>query len=499
MNISKLFLAAAKKYPNKIAIFEKEKSISFAQLEKEVKNTAAYFNQKGILKGDRVLVFVPMGIDLYRIVLALFYLGATAVFLDEWVSKKRMEICCKNADCKGFIGIFKARVLSFFSKELRKIPVKLSLKKVNRNQNIPIAEVEENASALITFTTGSTGKPKAANRSHAFLKAQFEVLIEEINPEPNDIDMPILPIVLFVNLGIGCSSVIAQFKSKKPIKNQIEKIANQIQKHQVTRIVASPFLIKKLAEHSIENKIKFPRLKKIFTGGAPVFPSEAKLYLQAFPDAVSKIVYGSTEAEPISSIEAKSLIKRSIRLLEGLPVGKIFYKTQLKIIPISEKAIPELSDKEFKNLELKTGKMGEIIVAGNHVLKSYFRNEKAFEENKIKVGKTIWHRTGDSGFVEKENLFLTGRCKQIIETKKDFISPFIIENQLQNLKGIDLGTVLEINEKIVLVLETSQKANDLKPQLKNVIFDEIKTVKKIPRDLRHNSKIDYPALKQMIK
>lgn len=82
-NIMDYFYIAAKKYPNRIAIIEKNKEISFSKLEKEVEITVSYFQSKGIKKGDRVLIFVPMSIDLYRIVMALFSIGAIAVFLDE--------------------------------------------------------------------------------------------------------------------------------------------------------------------------------------------------------------------------------------------------------------------------------------------------------------------------------------------------------------------------------------------------------------------------------
>src|ERR1700747_541143 len=94
-NIVELFFTAAQKHPERIAIIYKNREITFNELAEQVKNTACYFRNEGIEKGDRVLVFVPMNIDLYRIVLALFSIGATAVFLDEWVNKKRMEECCK--------------------------------------------------------------------------------------------------------------------------------------------------------------------------------------------------------------------------------------------------------------------------------------------------------------------------------------------------------------------------------------------------------------------
>jgi len=176
-NIVEIFLHAAEKYPDRLAVVDKEQSITYAELKIQVEKTAAYFHQKGVQTGDRILVFVPMSVDLYRTVLAIFYLGATAVFLDEWVNKKRLELCCRIADCRGFVGGLKARIFALFSKELRRIPIKLSLTKCSQT-SIPVKAMNPDDAALITFTTGSTGTPKAARRTHEFLKAQFDALLE---------------------------------------------------------------------------------------------------------------------------------------------------------------------------------------------------------------------------------------------------------------------------------------------------------------------------------
>jgi len=497
MNIVNLFIEAAKEYPHNKAIIEKNKFISYQSLAEEVQKTALYFTDQGIKKGDRVLVFVPMGIDLYRIVLALFYIGATAVFLDEWVGKKRLEQCCRLADCKGFIGVLKARIFSWFSKELRQIPIKLSLKNMKSGNLIPM-ELEQETPALITFTTGSTGTPKAALRSHGFLKEQFDALLNEIEPNENDIDMPVLPIVLFVNLGVGCTSVIADFKMTKVESLDASKIISQISSEKVNRITASPFFVKKLAKETSKENLDFPSLKKIFTGGAPVFPNEAKMYENAFPNAKSTIVYGSTEAEPISSILTDQLIEKETQLELGLPVGETYSRVELKIIGITENGIVLNDSSELSDLELSNGSVGEIIVAGHHVLKTYFNNEEAFRENKIVVGDTIWHRTGDSGYLKDNELYLTGRCKQLIWRKGQFISPFIMENKLANLEGVSSGTVMDFKNKIILVVESVMTQANLKEILNEFNYDELKILKKIPKDPRHNSKIDYEKLKTFL-
>lgn len=505
-NIAELFFTAAQKHPERIAIIYINREITFNELAEQVKNTACYFRNKGIEKGDRVLVFVPMSIDLYRIVLALFSIGATAVFVDEWVNKKRMEECCKVARCKAFIGIFKARLLSLFSYELRKIPITLGTKypgALSGNQQGFKADVTGADTALITFTTGSTGIPKAAKRTHDFLLKQFEALNDKLDPRDSDIDMPVLPVVLLMNLGNGTTSLISDFKANKPEAMKPPEIIAQISRYHVNRMIASPFFVRKLSEYMIRSKICLPGMRKIFTGGAPVFPHEAEIYQQAFPDADIEVVYGSTEAEPISSVKIKELIREKNNLLKaGLKVGTVYKNAEVKIIRITDDVVSVESEEDLDTLP--SDSIGEIIVSGAHVLREYINNEEAVRRNKIFIHHTCWHRTGDSGYIDESGmLYLTGRCNTLIEEKGAIIAPFIYENYFQSLPGVSMGTVLKIGSDIICIIELNAKdqierVSDAIKML-DLKFAEIKFVKKIPRDLRHHSKIGYSLLRKMFE
>jgi acyl-CoA synthetase (AMP-forming)/AMP-acid ligase II len=504
-NVIEYLHVNARKFPTKVAIQHKGHFITYANLEDEVFQTAAYFQSKGIKAGDRVLVFVPMSIDLYRIVLALFKIGATAVFLDEWVNKERMELCCRIAECRAFIGIWKARLLSFFSKDLRKIPIKLgiSYEKVPINHS-GFHQTDPDDTALITFTTGSTGTPKAAKRTHAFLLEQFNALIEEIYLTPNAVDLSMLPIFVLCNLGIGSTTIIPDFKATKPDSLSPEQLLNLISLHKINRISASPFVIKKLAEYVIKTKANTNELKNIFTGGAPVFPKEAQLYARAFPNSRVEILYGSTEAEPISKINIKTLLKQKTDLLkDGLNVGKPTYLIKVKIITIKDEIMKCRTPEDMNLLEVSNLEIGEIAVSGDHVLKEYYNNEEALMRNKIFAGDEVWHRTGDSGYVGNDgSLYLTGRCNQLIWKNDQLIAPFLYENFLQTIVGVEIGTILHLKDKLLIVLELSEKADQkrIEKEIKNstMVHDEIRFIDKIPRDQRHNSKIDYPTLEKQL-
>src|SRR3989339_416747 len=104
-NIVELVVENSCKHPSKIAISHNHRSITYKNLIEETKSIGLYLKEKGINKGDKVLIFVPMSIELYKIILAIFYIGATAIFLDAWSSKKRLEQAVNLSDCKAFIAI----------------------------------------------------------------------------------------------------------------------------------------------------------------------------------------------------------------------------------------------------------------------------------------------------------------------------------------------------------------------------------------------------------
>ncbi|MBL56492.1 MAG: AMP-dependent synthetase [Flavobacteriales bacterium] len=494
-NIIDLFINASQSYPSNVAIIEKEHKIDYQTLEKQVRQTAMMLKEKGVNKGDRVLIFIPMSIHLYRIVLAVFYVGAIAVFLDEWVSKSRMEICCKIAKCKAFVSDRKIRVLSFFSKELRKIPVKIGTHLMTEQDVLKSPEHMnlKNDTALITFTTGSTGIPKAANRTHGFLREQFKALSKEIDPKSSDIDMPLLPIVLLCNLAVGATSLIVSFNSRKLTEMKSKRIVKQIFENKVNRITASPFFFDHISRYLISTKITLPRIEKIFTGGAPVFPNQVKRYKNAFLNSSINIAYGSTEAEPISLINGTELVSCEEEILKkGLCVGNLYSEIELKIIRIVDDII-ETKDDNLTEIELEKGDVGEIVVAGNHVLKSYINNDKAFRRNKILTENKVWHRTGDSGRMEGQKLYLFGRCSQLIKDHNSYLSPFVYEYMIRTYLGFSCGTLLEIDGQIILVIEGDAHS---KKEIPNELIkhDSVIYVRNIPRDPRHYSKIDYPKL-----
>ena len=160
------------------------------------------------------------------------------------------------------------------------------------------------------------------------------------------------------------------------------------------------------------------------------------------------------------------------------------------------------TQEEWDALRIKDGEIGEICVAGPHVLREYYHNPQAERENKIHVGDAVYHRTGDAGRQDGSGmLYLCGRTSTLFrDASGELVCPMILESLLKTLHGIRAGTILRTDSGVVACLETDLPEADAEKLLRenSVPFDRLVRLDHIPRDPRHNSKLDYGALRRLV-
>src|SRR5258708_37424230 len=114
--------------PQAVAIIEarfgSDRAITFAELELYSRQIASLLCNAGIKGGDSVLVFQQMSVDLYAVLLALFRLGAIAMFLDPSAGREHIEHCCGVQSPRALIASPKAHLLRLISGPLLRIPLK---------------------------------------------------------------------------------------------------------------------------------------------------------------------------------------------------------------------------------------------------------------------------------------------------------------------------------------------------------------------------------------
>jgi olefin beta-lactone synthetase len=489
MNLCHILIEQAEKHPARIAIAHQGASLTFSELLDAVRSKADELHRAGLNQGDRALIFVPMSIALYVHLLAVLYVGAVAAFADPWMPRKSLLAACDKLQPQAFIGILKSHLLRLASRAVRRARIKRIVDEGSfrhtTSAQIPIAPVESDHPALITFTTGSTGTPKAALRSHGFLLEQHRILSKHISTREGDADLTLLPIFVLHNLGLGATSVLPNDVSRV---GEIEttEIARLRSNYSIRTCTGSPAFFKRCA-----GAFAGAEPVSLHIGGAPCYPDDIRKISELCPNADITVVYGSTEAEPISEINACHML--AIDSGTYLPAGRPVNEIELRIIEIVDEPIKTDS---IDRLTLPAGQIGEICVTGRHVLSAYFNSDDAFKANKIVVGDTVWHRTGDAGSVDANGvLWLAGRVQHRIERNGTTYFVLPAERALRRIDGVRDGTIALHEGKVVAVISASREVGLTEVHTVLPYVDRIVAFNALPYDPRHNAKIDHAAIK----
>jgi acyl-CoA synthetase (AMP-forming)/AMP-acid ligase II len=459
-----------------------------------------------------------MSAELYVVLLGVFRLGAVAMFLDPSAGREHIEQCCALQPPRALIASPKAHLLSLVSGALRRVPHKMVIGQWLPG-TIPLSRAwhhealvsdepcNADTPALLTFTSGSTGQPKAAVRTHGFLLTQHRILEKHLQLVPGEVDLTTLPIFLLANLASGVTSVIPDADLWRPGSIAPALVLDQIRRLAVTRSAASPAFFERLLRGDGATDA-LAGLRKVYIGGAPVFPRLLRRLQQAAPQARTEAVYGSTEAEPIAHIAARDITDADQAAMlrgRGLLVGPAVPEIRLAVLCDQWGApLGVLNDSEFAALRQPVDAAGEIVVTGEHVLKGYL-NGRGNEETKFKVADTIWHRTGDAGSIDaRGRLWLLGRCSARISDEHSALYPFSVECVAQEQAGIRRAAFIAVHRKRVLAIEldghlAGNPEASLRESLAWAHLADIRVFLSLPVDRRHKAKIDYPALRRLLE
>lgn len=521
MNLVTLLQQQARTRPDAAALIEgrgrARRVTTFADLERRSQNAAARLRAAGLRPGQPVLIFQPMSAGLYVALVAVFRLGAVAMFLDPSAGRAHLARCCTLSPPVALLASPRALWLRLISPSLRRIPrhfrlggwapwappLEISIPSVAQT----IVDVDSSAPALLTFTSGSTGEPKAAMRSHGFLIAQYQALAESLALAPGQIDLATLPIFVLANLAAGVTSVIPAADLRRPGAIKAEPVVEQLRAEGATRSAASPaFYERLLAEVGDEPRALAP-LSGIYTGGAPVFPRLLeRLSVSVASGGRAVAVYGSTEAEPIAHIawdEISPADREAMRAGKGLLAGPSVPQIELRIVPDRwGTVLGPWSGAEFAHQWLPAGVGGEIVVSGDHVLPGYLGG-RGDAETKFSVDDRRWHRTGDAGWLDAQGrLWLLGRCAARIEDRRGVLYPFAAECAAQEVHGVRRAALLAVGKERWLAIEAVPGGQPDPSALASITqasdIDRTVVVRAIPVDARHNAKVDYPALRRLL-
>jgi acyl-CoA synthetase (AMP-forming)/AMP-acid ligase II len=437
---------------------------SYAQLEERASWLAARWRAQGIGRGDRVLLAMRLDADLYASLAALWMLGAVAVFPEPALGLRGVRHAVRSVSPKGCVlnGVY--RLLPWLAGEVRRIPIRLDLS-AGVARLADFIDVDPDAHALISFTSGTSGLPKAIARSHGFLVAQDAALAPLLASPEHHVDLVCFPVFVVSSLGRGDTSVLPDWRIGRP--GTLDPVAASLRcaRTEVDRMLLSPAVAERFCSTPMPS-----RVSQVFVGGGPVFPDlvERIIGWTGRPEVVS--VYGSTEAEPIAHLHTRpgDVEERG----EGLFAGQPVEATSVRIVN------------------------DEILVAGGHVVASYLDASRNLGIKVTNDDGTVWHRTGDGGRLNDRGLWLLGR----LDGRVGGLWPFEVEAAARRWSGVSRAALLPLNEEPVLVVEGDcGRIADWTASFAELGGGRGVHGGRIPVDRRHGSKIDLVALHAMMR
>ncbi len=517
INFTRLIYDACQRHPERLALaitqvqegeLRSQEHCSYKQLAERIGSVVAGFQRLGLQSGDRVLVLMRVQIDLYVLVIALMALGAIPVLIDRGMSRKRMMSALRSSKAQWLIGTLD------IVRHWWKIPALWSLRRfaidgktlgVGR-MDVPVSakwsipkEFAGDAHGLISFTSGSTGAPKGADRTHSSLLAQHHALRAHWPDVDEDRDSTCFPVMVLHQLCCGISTILPAMDLSRPAFCVPELLYHQFESERISRFSAAPACLQTLVEWASNQHVQFRSIRALAIGGSTISVRLAEKLLLVFPEAAITCVYGSTEAEPIASIALADFLEHA-QEDRGYLLG---YPAACAELCISAAGANFDDEQDLLNARCPVGGEGEIWVKGPHVLKAYVDQPEATRLSKI-ISKDghVWHRTGDVGFMDHHHrLWMVGRYWDRLQWQDQVVWPFVVEKQIDLLDGVRRSALVAVGADWVLALECQ---NGIPDSVRDVLIamqlpvPVILVAMTIPVDGRHQSKIDRESLKQIL-
>jgi long-chain acyl-CoA synthetase len=404
-SIVQAFRASVASYPDTTALVCGERRLSYADLGRAVSGLSRRLRELCI-EGGRVAIVMPTSIEAVVAVLAVLSAGAQAALINPFFTPAELEVvlgeaepsvavCGPEASSKlhalgARCGL--ANILSFGEGDGG---LQLDRWLVPTEPNaLDVAEPAPDARALLIFTGGTTGEPKAVEHSH---RALFVSVLQHCSvwPVARGKERFLSAAPIFHVWGLAYSTFVPLYSGGTLViipKFDPEQVLYALEAEKITIFAGGPAPVYLALSHSSRYAAtNFSSLKYSLSGGAPC-PEELCRYWQEHTGAPLLEGWGMSEAAPLC-LNPPGASKQ-------LSVGRAVPETQVQVV-----------DLETGTRVLAAGQPGEVRVRGPQLMLGY-RSRSAATQEVLRDG---WLYTGDIGYLDADaHLFLVDRKKDMI-------------------------------------------------------------------------------------
>jgi long-chain acyl-CoA synthetase len=449
MRVEEFLRSSARLHGHKLALAAGGRRLSYAELDDLSDRLAASLLDRGVDRGDRVLVFMD---NTWEAAVAIFgILKAGAVFSPINPSTKADKLSYVMGNCRPVAVITQGKLASVAAAAMRQAGcVRFAIVSGDcRGELSDASRFSECLAgglprvrhtgididlAMLIYTSGSTGRPKGVMMTHRNMEAASASIIEHLGNTSDDVVLSVLPLAF--NYGLYQLIMMIRVGGTLILEKSFafpQAIFETMRRERVTGFPLVPTMAALVARIDNLEPGSFPDLRYVTNTAAVLPPSHIAFLRRLAPAARIHSMYGLTECKRCTGLPPEDIEKRPDSVGFAIPNTEVYIVRE-------------------DGSRARPGETGELVVRGAHVMQGYWEDEEATNaalRPGPNPGERVLH-TGDLFYADVEGyLYFVGRRSEIIKSRGEKVPPREVEAALLTCPGVTEALVLGVPDPLL--------------------------------------------------
>jgi fatty-acyl-CoA synthase len=446
MNLAHMLTQNARRHGARAGFIWGDRSWTWREIDSAVSALAAALAARGIVKGDRILVHSKNCEEMFWSMFAAFRLGAVWVPTNFRLMPDEVAYLATASGAKAFLchGEFPDHAQAVtgpaFTWRIGEAGIfgETSLRDAmapHAGAAVANAAVEHDDPCWFFFTSGTTGRSKAAVLTHGQMAFVVTNHLADLTPATTERDASL--VVAPLSHGAGVHQLMQTARGVPTIlmpteRFDIAEAFRLIETHRVSNLFTVPTILKMMVEHPAVDRFDHSSLRYVIYAGAPMYREDQKAALKTLGKVIVQY-FGLGEVTGNITVLPAELHDE-----EDGPRARIGTCGH-------ERTGMQVSIQGDDGRELKPFETGEICVIGPAVFAGYFDNPEA----NAKAFRDGWFRTGDLGHMDEEGfVYITGRASDMYISGGSNIYPREVEEKILTHPAIGEVAVLGVPDPV---------------------------------------------------
>ncbi len=500
LNLAVMLTSTAGTEPDRVAVIDGDRTMSYGEVHAAAQKVARFLVSQGVRLGDRVAMTVPNVAEFPIVYYGILYVGAAVVPLNVMLKRDEVAYHLQDSGAKVYICAIPAgddawrgfedaetcEHLVSFGVGSAQVKTGTSLAEMLADQDLKVVEdafrpTEATDTAVILYTSGTTGKPKGAELTHANMVLNSFAQNRLLDARPDDVHLVTLPLfhsfgqTVQMNAGFSMGATLVLLRRFDP-----EAALELMARHRVSVFAGVPTMYWALLT-APDSGVDLASMLRLAISGGAAMPVEVLTRFQETFGVSVREGYGLSETSPTVTFNPRE------RPNKPGSIGRPIWGIEVKLIDPDWNEVPE-------------GEAGEIAVRGHNVMKGYLGRPEATAE----VIRDGWFRTGDIATRDEDGYyFIIDRAKDLIVRGGFNVYPREVEETLIAHPGVSLVAVVGVTDERVgeevKAFVIRQPGSDLTPDALMAWCRERLATYKCPRVVEFRDSLPMNATGKLLK